>query len=109
MVLRGLRPPLTASLVHLTRQNTCCSNGLLILACWPIVIRLRLVLYGVVVEGNVVRTIDDAFVYYHGAWIRISRRVFRRILRRYRIVDSRIVDRGVVEFLLERKAKTTHL
>ena len=66
-------------------------------------IRLRLVLYGVVVEGNVIRTIDDSFVYYHGAWIRISRRTFRRILKKYRIVDSRIVDDNTLEVLLERK------
>lgn len=68
-------------------------------------IRLRLVLYGVVVEGNVVRTIDDAFVYYHGAWVRISRRVFRRILANYRIAGSRIVDGHTLEVLLERKTQ----
>ena len=73
-------------------------------------IRLRLVLYGVVYVGNVVKTLDEAYIWRRGRWVRIrSRREFRRILARYRIVGSRIVDRGVVEFLLERKAKTAHL
>lgn len=66
-------------------------------------IRLRLVLYGVAWEGNVIKTIGEAFVYYHGAWVRISRRMFRRIMRKYRIVDSRRVDDYTVEFWLVRE------
>ena len=66
-------------------------------------IRLRIVLYGIAREGNVIKTFGDYFIYYHGAWIRISRRMFWRIVRRYRLVDSRIVDDNTIEFLLVRK------
>ena len=66
-------------------------------------IRLRLVLYGVVVEGNVIRTIGEFFIYYHGVWVRISRRMFWRIMRKYRIIDSRSVNDYTVEFWLVKK------
>ena len=68
-------------------------------------IRLRIVLYGMAREGNVVKTFGDYFIYYHGAWIRISRRMFWRIVRRYRLVDSRIVDDNTIEFILVKKTQ----
>ena len=68
-------------------------------------IRLRLVLYGIAYVGNIVKTLDEAYVWRRGRWVRISRKTLRRILARYRIVDSWRVRKGVVEFLLVEKTQ----
>lgn len=66
-------------------------------------IRLRLVLYGIVEVGNIVKTLDEAYVWRGGRWVRIGRKTLRRILANYWIIDGRWVSDNVYEVLLEGK------